>query len=139
MLECLILGDSIAKGIAQQRPACVQSAQVGVTSEHFKYETINRPELFKQDYKIVVISLGTNDGKLVHSFTYLALLRDQINASKVMWILPQPQFVDARNAVKMVADLHHDSVIEVPVKYLSHDKIHPTAQGYKDLAHRALD
>jgi len=134
MLDCLILGDSIARGIAQARPECVQVAQVGATSEQFKYAVINQPDVFRPGYKSVVISLGTNDGKYVHSFTYLELLRDRIKADHVMWILPQPQFAEARNAVRMIADQFRDSIIEVPVKNLSHDKTHPTAAGYKLLA-----
>ena len=134
MLDCLILGDSIAQGIARQRPECVQVAQVGATSPQFKYAVINQPDVFKPSYHTVVISLGSNDGRLVHSFTYLALIRDRITADRVMWILPQPRFVEARNAVRQIADQFHDVVIEVPATSLAPDKTHPTTAGYHQLA-----
>jgi len=134
MLECLILGDSIAQGIALHRPECVQITQVGATSSEFKYAVINQPDVFKPGYKSVVISLGSNDGRLVHSFTYLELMRDRIKADHVMWILPQTRFPEARNAVMMIADQFRDTVIEVPAKSLSPDKIHPTPAGYRQLA-----
>jgi len=134
MLDCLILGDSIAQGIARQRPECVQVAEVGATSPQFKYAVINTPDVFKPSYHTVVISLGSNDGRLVHSFTYLALIRDRITADRVMWILPQPRFVEARNAVRQIADQFRDLVIEVPASMLSPDKTHPTTTGYHQLA-----
>ena len=32
MIECLVLGDSIATGVGGARPECVTSARVGITS-----------------------------------------------------------------------------------------------------------
>jgi hypothetical protein len=134
MLDCLILGDSIAKGIAAERPECVQVTQVGATSEQFKYEVINQPDVFKPGYKHVVISLGTNDGKLIHSFTHLLLLRQNITASRVTWILPATKYADARDGVREVADVFGDSILEIPDKVLEKDRTHPTTTGYHQLA-----
>ena len=134
MLDCLILGDSIAQGIAAQRHECVAIVERGITSQQFKYETINNAQFTHERFKTVIISLGTNDTRLIHTFTYLELLRDQIKADRVLWMLPQTKFQDARNAVLMVADQFHDGIIEIPTRDLSHDKIHLTASGYKTLA-----
>lgn len=134
MLDCLILGDSIAQGIAQARPECMAIVQKGVTSEGFKYETINSPSFSNKHWKTIVISLGTNDYHWDVTETYLRMLRQSITADRVWWILPQAKFSRARNAVLMVADVHSDQVIEVQEKLLSRDKIHPTANGYKQLA-----
>ena len=134
MLECIILGDSIAQGIAQHRPECMVIAQKGVTSEQFKYETINNPEFTKKIWKTMVISLGTNDYHWDVTEIYLRILRERVKGDRVWWILPQPRFAKARNAVLMVADTYGDQVLEVPEKILDKDKIHPTIAGYKQLA-----
>ena len=134
MLDCLILGDSIAQGISQSRPECMAIVQKGVTSQGFKYEAINRPSFINKSWNTIVISLGTNDYRWDVTETYLRMLRERITADRVLWILPQAKFSRARNAVLMVADAHGDQTIEVPEKLLSKDKIHPTATGYKQLA-----
>ena len=134
MLDCIILGDSIAWGIAMQRPECLAIAEKGVTSEMFKYETINNPEFTKKHWKTMVISLGTNDKHYDVTEIYLRILRERVKGDRVWWILPQPRFAKARNAVRLVADTYGVQVLEVPEKILDKDKIHPTIAGYKQLA-----
>ena len=134
MIDCLVLGDSIAHGIAQQRPECMVIAQKGVTSEQFKYETINNPGFTTKHWHTVVISLGTNDQHYDVTEIYLRLLRERTKADRVWWLLPQRRFQHARDAVIIVADTYGDQVLEVPAKILERDKIHPTAAGYKQLA-----
>ena len=134
MLDCLILGDSIAQGIAQQRKECMVIAEKGVTSEMFKYEIINNPEFTKKIWKTMVISLGTNDKHWDVTEIYLRILRERVKGDRVWWILPQPRFTKARNAVRLVADTYGDQVLEVPEKILEKDQIHPTIAGYKQLA-----
>ena len=134
MLDCLILGDSIAQGIAAQRTECMVIAQKGATSDQFKYETINNPDFTHKHWKTMVISLGTNDSHWEVTEIYLRILRERVKGDRVWWILPQPRFVKARNAVLMVADTYGDQTLEVPEKILERDKIHPTAAGYKLLA-----
>lgn len=134
MLDCLILGDSIAQGIAAQRRECTEITQKGVTSEQFKYETINNPGFTQKHWKTVVISLGTNDQHWDVTEIYLRILRERVTGDRVWWILPQPRLPKARDAVLMVADTYGDQVMEVPERILEKDKIHPTAAGYKQLA-----
>ena len=134
MFDCLILGDSIAQGIAQARPECMAIVQRGVTSEMFKYEVINHPEFTHKHWTTLVISLGTNDYHWDVTEIYLRLLRERVKADRVWWIMPQPKYQQARNAVIMVADTYGDQLLEVPEKILEKDKIHPTASGYKQLA-----
>jgi len=71
---------------------------------------------------------------LIHSFTYLLLLRQNITASRVTWILPATKYADARDGVREVADVFGDSILEIPDKVLEKDHTHPTAAGYKSLA-----
>ena len=56
-MSCLILGDSIAKGISDIRKDCTAYVQSGINSRDWNRKFINKP----MDGKIVVISLGSND------------------------------------------------------------------------------
>jgi hypothetical protein len=59
MIDCLILGDSIAVGTYSAKPECEVHAQVGINSRNFNKK-------YKNDFaaKIVAISLGSNDGTI---------------------------------------------------------------------------
>jgi hypothetical protein len=57
LLECLVLGDSIAVGLGQARPECAVVAVSGITSERYVLTLHARPRA-----RTVVISLGVNDG-----------------------------------------------------------------------------
>ena len=83
MLECLILGDSIAVGTHQTRPECVSYAKGGITSQRF-----NRIYTQKFNSDTVIISLGSNDHSFIHTKDELIKLRQRIRAKKVYWILP---------------------------------------------------
>ena len=133
MLECLILGDSIAVGVTAARPECVHMATVGINSRDWWHSNGHRPLIDMMEYHTVVISLGTNDGQ-TPTLTYLELIRGKVKADRVLWIVPQAQFAEARSAVLAVADQFRDSIIEIPTKDLARDKIHPTASGYQSLA-----
>jgi len=134
MLECVILGDSIAAGISAARPECVSMVKPGINSRDWWQHNGHRPLIDMMEYHTVVISLGTNDLSLVPSFSYLELVRNKIRADRVLWIVPQPRFNEARTAVLSVADQFRDGIIEIPSKDLAKDQIHPTASGYKSLA-----
>ena len=135
MLECLIIGDSIAHGIAMQRPECVDYGHVGWTSKqaNVHYRTTNL------EADTVVISLGTNDNKYVDTYQELIQLRNRINARKVIWILPNAvnpksgaDIGIVQASVTSIADEYFDSVLYIP-KPLA-DKYHPTTNGYRKLA-----
>lgn len=126
MLECLILGDSIAVGIAQHRPECVAYAQVGITSSGWNNKFLSK----KLDSKNTIISLGTNDYSAFKSFEELYALRQNLTGN-VIWILPA-NGIDRQTAVVKVAQMFADATIVIPE--LSKDKIHPSSRGYKELA-----
>ncbi len=126
MLECLIMGDSIAVGTATYATQCVTAAQSGVTSSNYANGLANHI-ITELGYRIVVISLGSNDEHT--SPQHLIKVRERVsNSSKVLWILP------SRNAdvVRLVAAQYGDGTLERPL--LSKDNVHPTAAGYKLLA-----
>jgi hypothetical protein len=130
MLECLIMGDSIAVGIAQQRPDCVVEAKVGINSMDY----VNGLYFFYAvtPAKTTVISLGSNDWDTSETYPVLVTLRDEIKGS-VLWILPARND-EARNVMLTIARERGDAVADTRAWPLSLDGIHPTAKGYRGLA-----
>ena len=129
MLECLILGDSIAVGTHQFRPECVAYAKSGWNSWQW-----NRDYL-KNDLsaKTVIISLGSNDHPKVRTLWELQRLREKILAERVFWILPaiKPEIQDM---VKLIAKDYKDTILTIP--NLQKDGVHPSWKGYKELAEK---
>lgn len=128
MLECLILGDSIAVGTAQARPECVSYSKGGINS----YDWLNK-NVGKSPYvaKHVIISLGSNDHKGVKTESELNTIRQLTKADRVYWILPAIK-PNIQEMVRRIAVENGDVIL--PIKDLSTDKVHPTGKGYKQLA-----
>ena len=128
MLECLIIGDSIAVGTLKARTECVGYVQGGINS----YQWVNK---FTKDSpyvaNTVIISLGSNDHKHVKTELELRTIRELTKANYVYWILPANK-KDMANAVFAVANYYHDRVVRIAD--LSTDGVHPTAKGYKMIA-----
>lgn len=132
MLECLILGDSLAVGIGQVRRECVTLATPGINS----YDYVNRHILSKADNsqaKTVIISLGSNDLDKFKTFAELDTLRQLVKADRVFWIVPAIK-EDKRQAVYQVAEKYKDAVIDTRKHQLSKDGVHPTYNGYKSIS-----
>jgi lysophospholipase L1-like esterase len=127
MLDCLILGDSIAQGISTVRKECVAIVKSGINS----YNWNNRYIINNLSADNVIISLGTNDPYTVNTFKELLLLRQQIYAKKVMWVMP-PIKPAVQDIVRIIANSYSDTILTIPE--LSKDKVHPTSNGYKQLA-----
>ena len=135
MLECLILGDSIAVGVAQFRPECVAYAKGGINSRQWVNSYITKD--LAAD--IVIISLGSNDHIGVKTVRELRTIRELTKAKRVFWILPSGVHPknnvpvnDIQQMVRLVADEYSDIVL--PVTRLQADGIHPSTAGYKELA-----
>ncbi len=137
MIDCLILGDSIAVGTHIQRPECVAYAKGGWNTWQW-----NRSYL-KNDLsaKTVIISLGSNDHKHVKTLQELETMRAKVKADRVFWILPAGNLkasdvpIEAiQHIVKEIAVKYGDTVL--PITGLSRDGIHPTSKGYRDLAEK---
>jgi len=131
MIECLILGDSIAVGTHMVRPECVAYATDGINSTQFNKKY---PKPFSG--KVVVISLGSNDHKYIKTEKELFKLRERVQAETVYWILPagnsktsEIPIVRIQEHVESVAEMYGDWIVRIP--YLSNDGIHPTAKGYR--------
>ena len=59
MIECMIIGDSIAVGVALQRPECVTYSKSGWTSQRWVRDYLDTAK--SKPAEVVVISLGAND------------------------------------------------------------------------------
>jgi lysophospholipase L1-like esterase len=132
MLECLIMGDSLAVGVGQVRAECVTRAKSGINS----YDYVNRHIFYTKgdtQAKNVIISLGSNDTEKINTFEELDTLRQLVQADRVYWILPNIKETK-RNAVWAVARKYNDHIIDARGVDRSPDAVHPTYNGYKELA-----
>jgi lysophospholipase L1-like esterase len=127
MLECLIVGDSIAVGTATARPECVAYAKGGINSYQWLNKNIDKMPLTA---KTVIISLGSNDHKYVKTESELEAIRELTKADRVYWILPAIK-PDIQEIVRKVAAKNGDTVL--PITSLQKDGVHPSWAGYKQL------
>jgi len=136
MLECLIMGDSLAVGVGQVSKECVTYAKSGINS----YDYVNRHVMHtgsnNKEAKTVIISLGSNDTARIKTYEELDTLRHLVRADRVYWILPAIKD-NKRSDVRKVADKYGDIVIDSRQHPLSKDGVHPTYQGYQAIANEA--
>lgn len=132
MIDCMIIGDSIAVGTAHERPECVAYAKGGINTWGWnkKYKDVDLTA------SSVIISLGTNDHDGVHTFKELSAMRGRVSADRVFWIMPpcNDKFCksNVNEIVKIIANAHGDTIIGT--QRLQKDAIHPSWAGYKELA-----
>lgn len=130
MIDCLIIGDSIAVGTHQARPECVSYAKGGWNTSQW-----NRDYL-KNDLtaKTVIISLGSNDHKGVKTKAELQRIREKVGTTaRVFWILPAIK-PEIQLIVRRMAEEYGDTVL--PITRLQKDGVHPSWAGYKELAEK---
>lgn len=139
MIECLILGDSIAVGTQQFRPECVAYAKGGINSQQWRKQYLERDSGGLPAAKTVIISLGSNDHKNVRTILELQQIRKAVKADRVFWILPHGNNPASgsdiewiQTFVKVVAGENNDIVL--PINRVQADNIHPSWAGYKELA-----
>jgi len=134
MLECLILGDSIAVGTKMFMPECQLVGKGGINTWQFNKMYPNN-ELYANT---VIISLGSNDHKYVKTYDELFAMRQRVGAKNVFWILPHGNLKASelpiekvQGIVRELAQYYGDTVL--PIRGISGDQIHPTGNGYKDI------
>ena len=128
MLDCLIIGDSIAVGTKMFMPQCADYAKGGITSHGWlkRYGTNNLSATS------VIISLSTNDWERADTTAKLREIRGKVKASRVFWVEPNSESKpDAVAHVNQVAREFGDTVIRTT--RWQKDKIHPSWAGYKEL------
>lgn len=130
MLECLVLGDSVAVGVHQHMSKCAKMAHVGWNSGRWATHYLDGTDI---SAGVVVISLGGND-RNISTLGNLHYIRKRVSGHKVYWILPSQNNPEAAKAVLLVAKDYGDVVLPRPQQHLSKDKVHPTQTGYALLA-----
>ena len=127
MLECLILGDSIAVGTQAMRHECVLVGKGGINSRQFNKNYAEKIE----PANTVIISLGSNDHDGENSFKELLAMRERVEGKRVFWIMPaiKPHI---QEMVQIIAKNFGDTVL--PITRLQPDKVHPSWAGYKELS-----
>ena len=135
MIECLIIGDSIAVGTKMFMPQCADYAKGGINSAQWNKQY--RGHELKAT--TVIISLGSNDHKYVKTYDELVFMRERVNATHVFWVLPAGNLPtggvpisDIQRIVQDIAKQNGDTVL--PITRLQPDKIHPSWAGYKEIA-----
>jgi len=126
MLDCFIVGDSIAVGTHMFKKECAVMAKGGWNTWQWN-QKYGREEL---KARTVIISLGTNDHKGVKTELELRAVRANAKADRVYWILPAIK-PDIQEIVKKIAQDNGDVVL--PITSLQPDKIHPSWAGYKQI------
>jgi lysophospholipase L1-like esterase len=135
MIDCIVLGDSIAVGTHTQRYECTSYAKGGINSWQWNKLYADKD----LTAGTVIISLGTNDHKFVKTERELLAMRERVNSKKVFWILPvgnSPEsgvsLEEIQNTIKRIATKYNDIVL--PITRVQSDGIHPSWAGYKELA-----
>ena len=131
MIDCMILGDSIAVGTHQFRPECVVYARGGINSWQWRKEYLERDQGNNLVAETMIISLGSNDHKGVKTLEEISKIRLAVRAKRVFWILPAIK-PDIQNMIREVAVGFGDTVL--PITKLQPDGVHPSWAGYKELA-----
>jgi hypothetical protein len=134
MIDCLIIGDSIAVGTKQFRPDCVAFAKGGINSWQWRKQYLEGDKGALPLTETLIISLGSNDHKGVRTKAEISKIRVSVTAKRVYWILPAIK-PEIQAIVREVAEEFGDTVL--PITRLQPDGIHPSWAGYKELGAKA--
>ena len=116
MLECLIIGDSIAVGTQMFYKECQLFGRGGINTWQW-----NRmyPSVL-ETANTAIISLGTNDHSGVNTRSELEKARQKIQAKKVYWVLPYGNLEASRvpittiqRIVREIAAENNDTVLAI--------------------------
>lgn len=137
MIDCLIVGDSIAVGVAAARPECISYSKGGWNTWQWNRDYLKH----NLTADTVIISLGSNDHKGIKTQAELEKLRAKVKGSRVFWILPAGNLKASnvpiehiQSIVNDIAQRNGDTVL--PITRLQTDGIHPSWAGYKQLAEK---
>ena len=130
-MSCIIIGDSIAHGVADIRKDCKSYTQSGISTLGWSHKWLKKIDFVADS---VFISLGSNDqyGNFEDTVDELYKIRREIGEGRnVIWVLPaiKPWIQDI---IVEIAYDYGDTVLQMTK--LSSDHVHPTMRGYKALA-----
>ena len=136
MLDCLVVGDSIAVGTQQFAKECQLQGKGGINSWQFN-------KMYPGSFyaETVIISLGSNDHQYVKTYDQLFEMRQRVGATNVFWVLPAGNnpaggvpIERIQGFVQEIAQYYGDTVL--PIRGLQPDGIHPSWAGYRDIVER---
>jgi lysophospholipase L1-like esterase len=138
MIDCMIIGDSIAVGTQMFWKECALYGKGGINS----WQWNQMWQVLSEDANTAIISLGTNDHIGVNTRAELEKARSKIRARRVFWLLPygnnpasKVTIQEIQKIVRDVAALNSDTIIEMTS--MQSDKIHPSWEGYKRIVDQA--
>ena len=132
MLDCMIVGDSIAVGVAMARPECVSHARSGWNSWQWNKDYLAKS--VAQPVRTVIISLGANDHKGIKTEQELRKMREAVQGQRVFWIDPgKDRKPIPHDAIVKIAQEYGDTILSRPKDHMSADGVHPTGRGYRIL------
>lgn len=135
MIDCLIIGDSIAVGTAMARKECVSYSKGGWNSWQWNKDYLDKATA--QPARTVIISLGANDHKGIKTEQELRKMRSAIKGDRVFWISPGAERKPIpQDAIERIAKEYGDIVLDRPMQHMSSDGVHPTGKGYRQLAEK---
>ena len=135
MIDCLIIGDSIAVGTHMARPECVAYARGSWNSWQWNKDYLAKAS--SQPANTIIISLGANDHNGVKTEFELRKMREAIKGKRVFWIDPgQDRKPVPHDVIVRIAKEYGDTILPRPKTHMSADGVHPTGQGYKELAEK---
>lgn len=111
MIECLIIGDSIAQGITPYFSECESYTKIGISSYNFNNTYLRK--LPESD--ITIISFGSNPTR--NLLLELLELRKTLKG-KVIWIVPHIK----QDYIKIISKEFNDTLVYFEA---GKDKIHP--------------
>ena len=136
MIDCMIIGDSIAVGVSMVRKECVSHSKGGWNSWQWNKDYLHK--VVDKPAQTVIISLGANDHKGVSTEKELRKMRAGLNGKRVFWIDPgQDRKPIPHAAIVKIAAEYGDTILPRPKDHMSTDGVHPTGKGYKILAEQA--
>ena len=135
MIDCLLLGDSIAVGLYHHVAPCESLSKTGWNTYQWNRDYLK----YDLSAETVIISLGSNDHKYIKTYEELEKLREKITAKRVFWVLPKGNspkgglpIQEVQRIIKVIASLHGDTIISI--QHVQNDGIHPSWAGYKQIA-----
>ncbi len=132
MIDCMIVGDSIAVGTAMYRPECVSHSRGGWNSWQWNRDYLSVAS--SRPVRTVIISLGANDHAGVKTEAELRRMRSAIQGQRVFWIDPgQDRKPVPHAAIVRIAQEYGDTILPRPRDHMSTDGVHPTGRGYRIL------
>jgi lysophospholipase L1-like esterase len=133
MIDCMIVGDSIAVGVSMVRKECVSYSKGGWNSWQWNKDYLDKAT--SKPFETIIISLGANDHKGVKTEKELRKMRESIKGKRVFWISPGKERKPIpQDAIERIAKEYGDTILPRPEKHMSSDGVHPTMTGYKVIA-----